>query len=92
MAIIHPIPKESGIIFDPLKYRGLALQCCMYKIMSNVLNTRILNYLEFNDLLEESQNGFRRNRSCMHHLFTLNTLLQNKLQEGHEMYCCFVDF
>ena len=60
--------------------------------MSNVLNTRILNYLEFNDLLEESQNGFRRNRSCMHHLFTLNTLLENKLQEGHEMYCCFVDF
>ena len=36
--IIHPIPRELGKVTDPLKYRGLALQCCMYKLLSRIVN------------------------------------------------------
>ena len=39
-AIIHPIPKESGKVIDPLKYRGLALQLCILKVFSNILNEK----------------------------------------------------
>ena len=60
LAIIHPIPKESGKVIDPLKYRGLALQSCVYKLYCSVLNSRLTRFLEGENLLEKEQNGFRK--------------------------------
>ena len=59
-ALIHPIPKTSKREIDPLKFRGISLQSCVYKIFSNLLNVRLTKYLEANDLLEDEQNGFRK--------------------------------
>ena len=58
-ALIHPIPKSSKREIDPLKYRGLALQLCIFKVYCAILNKRIVGYLEDNNILEEEQNGFR---------------------------------
>ena len=91
-AIVHPIPKTSTVSMDPLKYRGLALQSCIYKIFSAVINTRIVNHLERNCVLCEEQNGFRKNRSCLHHLHTFNTIIHNRLQQKQQTLVCFVDF
>ena len=60
-AMINPIPKESGYVRDPLKYRGLSLQCCVYKILSSVLNCRVMDYVDSNNVLNDEQNGFRKN-------------------------------
>ena len=76
---------------DPLKYRGLALQCCMCKILSSVLNNRLLEHME-NGHLEEEQNGFRRGRSCQHHVYALTSLIREKLNENKSIYGLFVDF
>ena len=89
-AIIHPIPKE-GYSTDPLKYRGLALQYCMYKILSHVINDRLVKAFEANDLIADEQNGFRKNHSCTHHLFTLTSLIRNKISE-RPVYTTFIDF
>ena len=62
MAIIHPIPKESVKSTDPLKYRGLALQCCIYKVLSNILNNRVVSHLNACELLSEEQYGFRKGK------------------------------
>ena len=37
-AIIHPIPKSNTVSRNPLNYRGLALQCSMFKIFCSVMN------------------------------------------------------
>ena len=74
-AMIHPIPKEKGRCIDPLKYRGLALQSCVYKIYSNVLNERIVEFMEKRSIICDEQNGFRKGRLCSHHVFTLMTLV-----------------
>ena len=37
-SIINPIPKTKQKSNDPLKYRGIALQCCMYKLLSVIMN------------------------------------------------------
>ena len=76
-AIIHPIPKESGRQIDPLKYRGLALQSCVYKAFSSVLNSQIVGHLNENNLICDEQNGFPKGRSCQHHIFSLITILRN---------------
>ena len=45
-SIINPIPKSAGLVNDPLKYRGLSLQSCVYKIMSVIINKRITKYID----------------------------------------------
>lgn len=48
------------------------------KCYSSVLNNRVQQYLEENEILSDAQNGFRRDRSCEDHIFTLTNLIQNR--------------
>ena len=80
------------MVIDPLKYRGLALQCCMYTILSSILNARIVKFVEENELIVNEQNGFRSGRSCAHHVFTLINLIRNKCKTKENIYATFVDF
>jgi len=92
-SIINPIPKD--ITKDrriPLNYRGISLLSCISKIYSKILNKRMLDYAENNGLLCDEQNGFRRNRSCVDHIYVLNSVLKNRMNEGKDTYCAFIDF
>ena len=91
-SMIHPIPKDVLGSNDPLKYRGLALQSCIYKIFSSIITDRIVNFLEQENLLEETQNGFRKNRSCAHHIYVLTTFIRHKLNLNQSIFSGFVDF
>jgi hypothetical protein len=87
-AIICPILKDNTL--DPripLNYRGISLQCVVAKIYSSVLNNRLLAYLENNELLVDEQNGFRKDRSCLDHVFTLNSVTQNE----NSTFVVFID-
>ena len=90
--MINPIPKESGKAIDPLKYRGISLQSCVYKILSNILNVRITHYFEKQDLLAEEQNGFRSGRSCEQHIFALTNIVRNQINCKESIYATFIDF
>ena len=90
-AIVHPIPKERGSLIDPLKYRDLALQSCVYKIFSNTVNSRLVEYLTHKDVIADSQNGFWKNRSCLHHIHSLITIIRNKSNKG-AIHTIFIDF
>ena len=91
-AIIHPIPKSNPNSNDPLQYRGLALQCCIMKLLGNILNNRITQHLTEHNLLCDEQNGFRKHRSCQHHIFALTSVIRNRISEGKSTYCAFIDF
>ena len=56
------------------------------------MNERVINYLDMHGLLVEEQNGFRRNRSCVEHLYSLNSILNCKLKENKEVFGAFIDF
>ena len=64
----------------------------MYKILSNVLNQRLIKYLDNENIIVEEQNGFRKQRSCEHHIFTLSTIIRNVTKQGRHMFATFVDF
>jgi hypothetical protein len=91
--LIKPIPKGTNIDKRlPLNYRGICLSVTISKIYSSILNTRLLEYLETNEKLIDEQNGFRKLRSCVDHLYVLTTIIRNRKAQSLSTYVCFIDF
>ena len=89
---IKPIPKKGKDQRDPLQNRCITIMCCVAKLYSRILNTRLQKYLESNNILVEEQNGFRASRSCIDHIFVLCTVLRNRKLSGKETFLSFIDF
>ena len=89
---IKPIPKKDKDPRDPLQNRCITLMCCVAKVYSKILNTRLQKHLNSNNLLVEEQNGFRASRSCIDHLFVLCTVLRNRKLSGQETFLSFIDY
>ena len=91
--ILCPIPKgNKSNPLDPLSYRGLSLQCCIYKTFSKILNNRFMGHMEKHQYFSETQNGFRKHRSTIEHVFTLTNLIKYCKIKKTKCYVCFVDF
>jgi hypothetical protein len=87
-AIICPILKDNNNDpRTPLNYRGISLLSAIYKLYSSVLNNRLMDHLEDYYILVDEQNGFRRDRSCADHIFTLSCITQNR----KETFISFID-
>ena len=92
-SIITPIPKSpKDDPKIPLNYRGISLLSTVYKLYSSVLNNRLVNFLEQNNKLEEEQNGFRKGRACLDHIYTVTTVVRNRLKLRKHTFGCFIDF
>ena len=70
-----------------MNYRGISLLSCISKLYSSIMNKRITQYLEENDILAEEQNGFRSGRSCEDHVFTLSSVIRNNAS----VFMAFID-
>lgn len=90
---IVPIGKgKSSVPSDQLSHRGLAMQCCIFKLYCLLLNDRLYSYAEAKNLLHETQNGFRRNRGCIDHIYSLTEAVKLNLPAAaSRVYSCFVD-
>ncbi len=92
-SVISPIPKNrTNDPRVPLNYRGISLLSCVYKLYSAVLNSRLIKYFEDNAILHDEQNGFRGGRSCQDHIFTLSSIIKNRLNDKNPTFACYVDF
>ena len=91
-SIIQPIHKRGKDPLNPLSYRGISLMSTVAKIFSTILNNRITNHLNENGLLCNEQNGFRKLRSCLDHIYTLTSIVRNRKLQKLPTYICFVDF
>ena len=89
---IIPIKKKDKDPRDPLNNRCITIMCCISKIYSKILNTRLQKYLEENKILVEEQNGFRASRSCVDHIYTLCTILRNRKALGLDTFLAFIDY
>ena len=88
-SFLKVIYKGKGDPQDANSYRGISLLCAPYKILTQLINDRIINNV--GHLLPETQFGFRRGRST-------RTPLENLLRRGQEakenggLFVLFVDF
>jgi len=64
-SIIVPVYKK-GDKTDCNEYRGISLFSTTYKILSNILRSRLIPYAE--EIIGDYQCGFRRNRSNTAHI------------------------
>ena len=84
---------KSGCPTNPNNYRGITLTSTLGKLFCQILNTRICNYLEENDLYTNKQAGFRKNMRTSDQIFVINSLINEITKDKNSrLYCCFVDF
>ena len=82
---------KSGDPNIPSNYRGITLVSCIGKLFTNILNSRLNEWAEENDIYSESQYGFRQNRSTSDCLFVLHGLINNYTSNSKPLYCAFID-
>ena len=90
-SVISPIPKPKMDPLDPLEYSPISLISVPCKIYADILNKRLTKWLEQNDILAKEQNGFRKDRSCLYHLYVLSTIIKNRKLQKRDTFICFVD-
>ncbi len=91
--IIKPIPKS--FLLDPrvpLQYKGIFQLSTVYKLFSGILNKRIVNVVDINQLFADEQYGFRKGRSCIDHIFVLSSIIGNRKAKGLSTYIVYIDF
>ena len=85
-ATIFPLVKNAeNDSRVPLLYRGISLLSHVGKMYTALLNNRLTAYLESNNILVEEQNGFKKNRSTTEHIFTLTSILDERLSKNQEV-------
>ena len=90
--VILPLYKNKGDVNDPDNYRGITILSCFGKLFTSVLNNRLNDFLESNNILCEEQAGFRKHYSTVDHIFSLKLLVDVYLAHGKKLYCAFVDY
>ena len=76
----------------PLNYRGISLLPVISKMYTVLVGTWVGCFLEKNGILMNEQNGFRPNRSCTDHIFTLCDLLRICKSNNEQTFCAFINF
>jgi hypothetical protein len=86
--VVFPFEGEKR---DPLNYRGITLLSVAGKLFSTILNDRLMEWSEENEILVDEQGGFRPGRGCVDQAFILNEVLVSRNRNRKRTYCCFID-
>ena len=90
--IITSIPKcSTSDPRDPLSYCGITLALCAYKSYCGILNQRLVNWLDRNNVILDKQNSFRNGRSTIDHLNTLTYIIETRKLRKLATFAAFVD-
>ena len=82
------LPKKGDLSL-PKNYRGIMLLEITYKIIANILHSRLLPIEE--QLDHEQQCGFRPNRGCIDAIFTIKSAIKKRSEHGLESWVLFLD-
>lgn len=88
-AEVVAIYKGKGSKLDPNCYRGIFLLDVAGKILAKVINNRLTKLSE--NVISESQFGFRPNRSTAHAIFALRQAQQAARYKNQDLVVAFVD-
>ena len=83
---------KKGVKTDPGNYRPVSLTSQICKMLEKIIKEEIVSYLEENELLKDTQHGFRRGRSCLTNLLDFFQTLTNEIDKGESMDILYLDF
>ena len=75
---------------DCSNYRGKSLLPTMFKILSNILLSRLIPYAK--EIIGVNQRGFRRNRSTTDHILCVHQVLGKNWEYNEPVHQLFIDF
>ena len=87
--VIYPIFK-SGDPCDPANYRGITVGPVLAKLFATVLDARLTQWTEDNNVRARGQAGFRQGYRTTDNMLILRCIME-KYRSKH-VFCCFVDF
>lgn len=90
-AKVVPIYK-SGCKTDVSNYRPISLLSAFSKIFEKLMHSRIYNFLQSNNSLNDMQFGFRKQRSCEHALLIAQNELITALNKKQIAMLLLIDF
>lgn len=83
---------KKGDCKQPENYRSIALLSNVLKLLTQMITKRLVCWCESNDIISESQSGFRPGRGCVDNIFTLSSVVSLHLIKRRKLYTAFVDF
>ena len=89
-AIVITLYKNKGDKSDCSNYRGITLLAIAGKILARILLNRLIPAIA-EDILPESQCGFRANRGTTDMVFVLRQLQEKCVEQNKGLYITFVD-
>jgi hypothetical protein len=90
LCAVTPIHK-GGARTEPGNYRGIAVGTVLAKMYATLLNFRLTNWAEANNLRAAGQAGFREDHRCTDNLLILRTVIEQQRAIKAPLYTCFVD-
>ena len=88
---ITPVYKK-GSRSDPENYRPISLTSHIIKIFERIIRNRLVIFLEENKILNSTQHGFRKGRSCLTQLLNhMDNILKN-LMNNQETDVIYLDY
>lgn len=83
---------KKGDVSDTNNYRGISLSNIGSKVYGIIINNRLQEYVEQNNITGEHQAGFKRGYSTIDQMFTLLALIQKQFSFNRKLYVAFIDF
>ena len=80
-------PKNKTSSYIPV---SLTSQVC--KIVESILKDNIINHLEQNGLIRDSQHGFRAGKSCLTNLLHFMEIVAKQMDKGLLVDVAYLDF
>jgi len=90
-ANISPIYKK-GDRSSVSNYRPISLTSQICKVIEAVLRNALVAHLEHNQLIHDSQHGFRKGRSCLNNLLTFLDKVTEYMITGNSVDVIYLDF
>ena len=91
IAKVIPIFKKKGSPLEKENYRPVSNLKSVSKVIELIVNKQVLNFFEANNLLPESQHGFRGRRSTFSAVATMHELWIKNLEKKENQSLTFLD-
>ena len=83
---------KAGSLSDPSNYRGITLTSILGKLLSSLVNDRLIRYIDGNNLMSQFQAGFRQDHRTTDHMFVLHQTMKYYKNARKKLYIAFIDF
>jgi len=90
-ANVVPIHKKGDKSKEE-NYRPVSLTSLVCKVLESIIKDKIVEFLEQNELINDTQHGFRKGRSCLTNLLDFLDVVTESFDQGNQLDVSFLDF